>query len=359
MVLPITSRFVKSWANSVPIQDEIDRPVRWNSNADLSAVAGPPVRLHFALCDADIYAFRFTGVYTLSDETLELTVEQRRQFDEDGFFLVEDALTPDEVEALLVVVDVFYARFAAERECGPHEALQMRNIVAADPLLKEMMKHPRILPLVVDLMGFNIQLRTSHLDVRPPMVAEHGEKALGSPESFFPWHADGPNFGWPEVDGVLPFMEMKVGYYLTDLTAHNSGAICVVRGSHRTSPWLDGQREKGVDPERIVEVNVKPGTALVWRTALWHCLTPNLAGDARKCLYYGYHPRWMRSSDFDHQRPEVLAGCTPIQLQLLGELGTGKDNYTGDDPEMHPVSRYWRPQDEDIPLKAWAEGQRR
>jgi hypothetical protein len=55
----------------------------------------------------------------------------------------------------------------------------------------------------------------------------------------------------------------------------------------------------------------------------------------------------------------VLAGCTPIQLQLLGELGTGKDNYTGDDPEMHPVSRYWRPQDEDIPLKAWAEGQRR
>ncbi len=89
MVLPITSRFVKSWANSVPIQDEIDRPVRWNSNADLSAVAGPPVRLHFALCDADIYAFRFTGVYTLSDETLELTVEQRRQFDEDGFFLLK------------------------------------------------------------------------------------------------------------------------------------------------------------------------------------------------------------------------------------------------------------------------------
>ena len=82
------------------------------------------------------------------------------------------------------------------------------------------------------------------MDVRPPMEPQHGETELGSADGFFPWHADGPNFGWPEVDGVLPFMEMKVGYYLTDLTAHNSGAICVVRGSHRTSPWIDGQREK-------------------------------------------------------------------------------------------------------------------
>ena len=50
----------------------------------------------------------------------------------------------------------------------------------------------------------------------------------------------------------------------------------------------------------------------------------------------------------------MLAGCTPIQRQLLGELGTGTDNYAGDDPEVLPVSRYWRPKDEDIPLKAWA-----
>ena len=302
--------------------------------------------------------FSFCGGIGLSDRTLALTAVQRRQFDEDGFFLVEDALASDEVAELLQVVDGIYGRYAKERRLGPHEPLQMRNIVAADPLFKRMMEHPRILPLVVDLMGYNIQLRTSHMDVRPPMEPQHGETGLGSAEGFFPWHADGPNFGWPEVDGVLPFMEMKVGYYLTDLTAHNSGAICVVRGSHRTSPWIDGQREKGADPERIVEVRVAPGTALVWRTALWHCLTPNWSGHARRCLYYGYHPRWMRSSDFDHQQREVLAGCTPTQLQLLGELGTGKDNHVGDDPELHPVSRYWRPTDEDIPLKAWAEEQR-
>ncbi|MFT5087522.1 MAG: ectoine hydroxylase [Candidatus Latescibacterota bacterium] len=291
----------------------------------------------------------------LAAGAIALTPTQRAQYDEDGFFLVEDALSPQEVEELLAIVAELDACYRRERQVDAGEPLQMRNIVAAHPRFKAIMAHEKIMPLVVDLFGYNIQLRTSHMDVRPPMDTAHDGKALGSKESFFPWHADGPNFGWPAVDGVLPYMEMKVGYYLTDLTEKNSGAICVVRGSHRTSPWIERDGEQIADPDRIVEVNVRPGTALVWRTALWHCLTPNLSGRARKCLYYGYHHRWMRPSDFDRQRAEVLADCTPIQLQLLGELGTGKTNYAGDDPDVHPVSRYWRPQDEDIPLKAWAE----
>ena len=66
----------------------------------------------------------------------------------------------------------------------------------------------------------------------------------------------------------------------------------------------------------------------------------------------------MRPSDVDHQKPKVLANASPVELQLLGELGTGCDNYAGDDPDVHPVSRYWRPQEEDIPLKAWSEERR-
>jgi ectoine hydroxylase-related dioxygenase (phytanoyl-CoA dioxygenase family) len=140
------------------------------------------------------------------------------------------------------------------------------------------------------------------------------------------------------------------------LTQHNSGAICVVRGSHRR-PQKDAQGDYIVDPKDIVEVNVRPGTALVWRTALLHAVTPNLSDHARKCLYYGYNYRWIRPSDYDHQDAATLAGCNPVQLQLLGELGTGRTNYNGDDPLIHPVSYYWRPKDEHIPLKAWAEAQ--
>lgn len=290
---------------------------------------------------------------TAMNGALQITPEQRRQFEENGFFLVEDAVSQDEIGELIALIDRFYDKERRERNLGPHEPFQWRNIVALHPIFRSLIDHPKILPLVVDVMGYNIQLRTSHLDVRPPMAPEHAQKALGARDSFFPWHSDAPNFGWPTVDGVIPYMEMKVGLYLTDLTEHNSGAICVVRGSHHRAQ-KDADGNYIIDPQDIVEVNVRPGTALVWRTALLHSVTPNLSDHARKCLYYGYHHRWIRPSDYDHQAPEVLAGCTPIQLQLLGELGTGKSNYSGDDPIILPVSRYWRPTDEDIPLKAWA-----
>ncbi|MGH2530892.1 MAG: hypothetical protein ACRDJW_01175 [Thermomicrobiales bacterium] len=39
--------------------DELDRIVTWQGNGNVSAVAGRPVRLRFALTDADLYAFRF------------------------------------------------------------------------------------------------------------------------------------------------------------------------------------------------------------------------------------------------------------------------------------------------------------
>ena len=290
------------------------------------------------------------------NNTLQLTDAQRCQFDEDGFFLVEDALTPAEIEELTGVIDGMYEQAYRERNLGPHDAFQWRNVVAQHSVFRNLIDHPKMLPLVVDLIGYNIQIRTSHLDVRPPVQPEVAQKPLGARDSFFPWHSDAPNFGWPTVEGVIPYMEMKIGYYLTDLTEHNSGAICVVRGSHKR-PQRDAQGNVIVDPKDIVEVNVRPGTALVWRTALLHCVTPNLSDHARKCLYYGYHPRWIRPSDYDHQDPAIMADCNPIQRQLLGELGDGSQNYNGDDPLVHPVSRYWRPQDTDIPLKAWAEAQ--
>lgn len=39
--------------------DEIDREVRWTSNASLSSVAGHPIRLRFVLSDADLYSIKF------------------------------------------------------------------------------------------------------------------------------------------------------------------------------------------------------------------------------------------------------------------------------------------------------------
>ncbi|MCK5804353.1 MAG: hypothetical protein KAI66_16060 [Lentisphaeria bacterium] len=39
--------------------DRLDHPVAWSGGGDVSALAGSPVRLHFRLKDADLFAFRF------------------------------------------------------------------------------------------------------------------------------------------------------------------------------------------------------------------------------------------------------------------------------------------------------------
>ncbi|MBM3262163.1 MAG: phytanoyl-CoA dioxygenase family protein [candidate division Zixibacteria bacterium] len=288
--------------------------------------------------------------------SLVLTESQQRQFDEDGFVLVENALTPDTVDRLVGVVNDLDTRYRKMQNIAPDAAFQVRNALAHHEELFRLIDHPVLFPMVVDAIGPNIQIRTSHMDVRPPCPAEFANQPLGAKDSFFPWHSDGPDFGYPVTNGAVPFVEVKVGYYLTDLSEHNAGAICVVRGSHLMSPKRIHDPEHPIDPARIFEVNVKPGTAMLWRTALWHCLTPNLSVKTRKCLYYGYHHRWIRPADYLHQSPELLARCTPVQLQLLGELNGGAKNYMGDDP-VHPISRHWRPREEDLPVKTWYEEQ--
>jgi len=41
--------------------DTVDRTVSWKDSADISRLAGTPVKLRFVLKDADLYAFRFAG----------------------------------------------------------------------------------------------------------------------------------------------------------------------------------------------------------------------------------------------------------------------------------------------------------
>jgi hypothetical protein len=41
--------------------DTVDRTVSFKGSADVSRLAGTPVKLRFVLKDADLYAFRFAG----------------------------------------------------------------------------------------------------------------------------------------------------------------------------------------------------------------------------------------------------------------------------------------------------------
>ena len=110
-----------------------------------------------------------------------------------------------------------------------------------------------------------------------------------------------------------------------------------------------------VDPAEAVELKLPAGTAVLWRTAVWHCVGPNQSQKTRQIMHVGYHHRWLRPTDYVQQDPELIARSSPIRRQLLGALASG-DNPLGEDPDFHPSSQYWLTKNEnDVPLKAWAQ----
>jgi hypothetical protein len=223
-------------------------------------------------------------------------------------------------------------------------------------LLLAMTDHKKLLPAVVELLGPDIRLRTSELDVRPPVTAEmvKGKTARnrwGEPEQ---WHIDGPLSGYPDVNGIVPMMEIRAGYFLTDLTAEQAGQLCVVPGSHRFNFHALEDPALAIPPEATYKVSVPAGSAVLFRTGVWHCATPNLSDITRKVLYYAYTYRWVQPSDHTVQDPALLAGCNPLQRQLLGGLPEGRDPL-GDKPETTPCHHTWFTRPEDIPLLAWSQ----
>ena len=152
-------------------------------------------------------------------------------------------------------------------------------------------------------------------------------------------------------------MEIKVFYTLFDMTESNCGNLWLVPGSYKRTPQELRDMGRQVDPSESMEVKLPAGSAVLWRTATWHCVGPNLSNKTRKIVHVGYHYRWLRPTDYIQQDPDLIARSSPIRQQLLGALPGGDP--LGEDPDVAPSSQYWLTKNpENTPLRAWAEEQK-
>ena len=297
---------------------------------------------------------------------LAMTDQQAKDFDEQGFIVLEEFFDPSELDRLLQAIDEVGERIRAEKGLGPGDPFAVRNALAHHEAFLDLIDHPRMLSLVVDAIGWNIQIRTTHLDYRPPYPEDLKArvKGVGKGEDHeagyrnVGWHPDLASddlFMAPSLDGRLPFMEVKVFYVLYHMTGSNCGNLWLVPGSHRRRPAELRERGNGVDPEGAVELRLPIGSAVLWRTAVWHCVGPNLSRKTRKIMHVGYHYRWLRPTDFDVQDPGLIGRSSPVRRQLLGALSPEGDPM-GPDADYHPASRYWLSDNlDDVPLRKWAQ----
>ena len=294
--------------------------------------------------------------------TLEkMTSEQRRQFDEDGYLIIKNALSDHEVAELTAEVDLLDSESQRQGR-DPGSLLDVANILdtAVEDLFQpdlhnpgkrlqsepnftflKVVDHPNHLGVVCDLMGAAIQLTWSQALVRPP-----------NPLPSHRWHPDGPKpyyfsnmHAGPLYDVTPPLLQLKIAFYLTDVDRPDMSNLCVIPGSHRNGfPRIPRGMEHALkitsyrefrEVERIdegvpgaLQVMVNAGDALAMHNGLFHCVVRNTSEATRKNLHYTYGPQWQRAGDRMESSPELLARCNPVQKQLLGAL-TGPNTNGG------------------------------
>lgn len=247
-----------------------------------------------------------------------LTPDQAEAFDRDGFLVVREALDPDRVAACIEAGDRLVAsdRQEGRRDAGRSDGF--RNVIALDPVFRELLCHPRTVPLVIQLMGPNLQLHTSDLIWKYPDAS--GEEDKRTPG----WHRDIAAVTRDLDHDRMPRLEIKVAYYLTDCLSPTDGQTRVAAGSHRwRTTW---QRQPGdLDPAECVVPEMRAGDALLFENRTWHAGGPNQSGRIRKTLMMGYSHYWIRPDDYDHQKPEVLDQCDPRERCLIAQQNRNFD----------------------------------
>jgi ectoine hydroxylase len=255
-----------------------------------------------------------------------MTAEEREQFERDGFVIVRNVLTPEEVAYYAAALDRVYAEHEAMDKLGPDRSLHKLSAVASCPELAGLIDHAQAFPLVWGMLGWNVHIYHSHLDVHPPIL---------EPKPFrFEWHQDGGRQNREIETDPRPRLSVKLAFWLSDVSEPGRGNFKVVKGSHLTNR-IDGPPRRDMewpDPEHAMEVCANAGDAVFFDRRIWHARSNNYSELTRKVAFFGYTYRWVAIRD-EAVAPEVAAELNPVQKQLVGALDEGRvhDSVEGGD----------------------------
>lgn len=255
--------------------------------------------------------------------------DDRRQFAEQGWLLIRNALEEPVRQQVTDAVDRVYAEESAACRLRADGAAHVMGFMARDSVFPGLLDYPAMFPYIWGLMGWNIYSHHSHIDVNPP-VADAGVPSWN-------WHQDGYRQNSDVDMDPRPMLSAKVCYVLSDLSEPGRGSTKLIPRSHirNTLAGRPECPELGFDePEGAIEILANPGDAFIFDRRMWHSRSVNHSAVTRKLVFIGYTYRWIRPLDeVSHDRTgEFWRTLSPIQRQLLG-AGGDNANFWGIKPD--------------------------
>ena len=266
-----------------------------------------------------------------------LSGETIRQFDEEGYLIVRNALAEKTVDRLAEAGDRLVSGDRLENRqtsCGGRYD-SFRNCLALDDAFIPLLVHEKIFPIVVQLLGAYLHLTTSHL------IYKYPDPPGASPSARSPgWHRDYGRLNQDLGHAAVPRAMLKCAYYLTDSIEPNSGATLVAPGSNLLRVPLEIPEDEA-DPDGVLEPRLKRGDCLIFENRTWHAGAVNLSGHTRKAVMFGYGYRWAAPIDYRTQPASLLKKVDLLGRYLLGE--------------PMKATREYQISGGDSPLSAWCE----
>ena len=236
------------------------------------------------------------------------TVEQWEEFMENGMLVFENALSRDEVERYVDAIDRVCA---SDPKFVSGQDYRLSHAVAADPVLSELIDHPRHLGFAHDLYGELLKVQRSDVFVR-------GRKTDRST-----WHPDSPRATpYAVFSPELP-LRLCIGYWLTDLPHPGMANFIYMPGSHRTQEFEHYYTHESVPGE--VPLCVPAGTITVMHCGTCHRVDVNETDVLRKNIFVSYCPSWLWEGDRRQSDPQWLDTLNREQRIIMCSFPTAHD----------------------------------
>lgn len=237
-----------------------------------------------------------------------MTIEQKLAWERDGFLVIENFLTNEEVsfynERLDAAFEIWRSKGGHNPELGQlNHVEQICGIIEYDDAFLRLMEHPKMMPIMRDIIGDSFVMIDNDGLLKPPQKESHTN-----------WHRDTSNLLFMNEKRV-PFMA-KIFYFLSDVEP-DGGCLAFLPGSsNMRNEWLP-KVEKQEDMPGHVRMSVPKGTAVIFNGYTYHSALNNYSDRVRRSIIYNYGPSFLRTWPGYEPSEELKAKATTNLTKML------------------------------------------
>lgn len=272
-----------------------------------------------------------------------LLAEERARFESDGFLVLPNVLSANELEALSGAMDEWSQYMGGVPEGTTWHGMtfdKRHDMPLRHVALVKLLVHPRVFGKIVGILGWNIYCYHAHAMFTRASSSADAELTEPSGDH---WHQDSGRVN-ADVEGEpRPRLSVKASFFLTDTTQPDGPQFWAVPGSHLNNSIANVHAGATEQPPGATRIPVPAGSVVIIDRRLWHAgpLGEQPYPRSRKVLFYGFGPRWMRPKDSMATERLLEHVHDPVLRQLLGDTPTYNGLYS-------PTAR-------DAPLLDWLD----